>query len=360
MICFDRAATAPLRPEAKAAMQEVLDLFGNPSSPHSAGIEARKRIEQCRKQISDLLGCEPGEVIFTSGGTESDATALRSILLTGKTQLVTSPIEHHAVLKNIPCGIAPVLLPIGETGVLSPSDLEAALTPQTGLVSVQTVNHELGTVQPIKDLCELAHSRGALFHTDAVQAVGQTKIDFVRIGADSLSASAHKFGGPKGIGILLCKKGSPLSPLLSGGMQENGRRAGTESLLLIAGMTAALQAAADSLIDETKRKTDLRAFLETGIDSLGATVLCRNSERIPGITNAFFPGHDAEALLYALDLRSICVSAGAACETNRTSHVLRSIGMSETDARSCLRLSFGADNTKAEVETLLSALKQLL
>ena len=360
MIYFDHAVSSPLRSEAKAAMNEVLDLFGNPSSPHFAGLEARKRIEFCRKQIADLLGCEPGEVIFTSGGTESDATVLHSILLTGKTGLVTSPIEHHAVLKNIPRGITPVLLPIDRNGVILPSDLEAALTPQTGLVSVQTVNQELGTIQPVNELCELAHDRGALFHTDAVQAVGQTEIDFSGTGADYLSASAHKFGGPKGVGVLLCRKGSPFAPLLSGGMQENGRRAGTESLLLITGMTAALQAAITLLPAEAERKTELRTFLEAGAEALGAIPLCKNSARAPGITDIFFPGHDAEALLYALDLHGICVSAGAACETGQTSHVLKAIGLTETEARSCIRFSFGGENTLQEVRSCLTLLKEIL
>ena len=360
MICFDHAATAPLRSEARAAMNEVFDLFGNPSSPHSAGLEARKRIGQCREQIADLLGCVPEEVIFTSGGTESDATALRSIFCTGRTSLVASPIEHNAVLKNIPRGITLTLLPVGKSGVLSPTDLKAALTPQTGLVSVQTVNHELGTIQPVKELCELAHDRGALFHTDAVQAVGQINVSFSKLGADYLSASAHKFGGPKGVGILLCRKGSPFAPLMSGGMQENGHRAGTESLLLIAGMTAALQASTASLSSETKHKTELRARLEAGAEALGAVPLCKDSDRTPGITDIFFPGRDAEALLYALDLNGICVSAGAACETGQTSHVLKAIGLTETEARSCIRFSLGGENTLQEVCSCLTILKEII
>ena len=364
MIYLDHAATSPLRPEAIEAMKEALPVYGNPSSAHEIGMRAGRLLESCRETIAVLMDLEPEEILFTSGGTEADATALQSVLPTGKAEIVTTPIEHHAVLRTCEQlahrGIRTTFLPVGSDGLVKVSDVP--FSAKTGLVSVMAANNELGTVQPIGTIAAECHRRGVLFHTDAVSAVGQIPIRFHALGADYLSLSAHKFGGPKGIGALFCKKDAPLAPLLFGGGQERGRRAGTESPLLVAGMTAALQAAVRHMEKETARKADLKKLLAKGLRNLGAVVLCDGSDQLAGHLSVCFPGHDAQAILHALDLFGICVSAGAACNaaSDEPSHVLTAIGLSAGQAASCLRFSLGAENTEEEIREVLSRLQMIL
>lgn len=366
MIYFDHAATTALRKEAIEAMQAVFPLYGNPSSAHESGMKAREALENCRETMASLLDCEYDEVIFTSCGTEADVTALRSVLVTGRSKILTTPFEHHAVLRT--CEelerehIETKFLPVHENGCVSPADCDALLDGDTGLVSVMRVNNEIGTLQPVREIAEKAKQAGALMHTDAVQAVGLIPLSFKELGVDFLSLSAHKFGGPKGVGALLCRRGTPALPLLVGGGQESQRRAGTESLLLVAGMTAALKAAVENEEREQKQKSFLRDKIQAGLVSLGAVPLCAESERTPGHLAVRFPGKDARALLHALDLRGFCVSAGSACTAggNLPSHVLTSIGLSDEEAFSCLRISLGAENTEEEADGFLACLREIL
>lgn len=366
MIYFDHAATTALRKEAIEAMEGVFSLYGNPSSAHEAGMKAREALEDCRDTMATLLGCDYDEVIFTSCGTEADVTAIRSVLATGKNRILTTPFEHHAVLRA--CeelerdGVRTDFLPVHKGGYVSPADCDGLLDGRTGLVSVMRVNNELGTLQPVREIAVLARQAGALMHTDAVQAVGLIPLSFRELGVDFLSLSAHKFGGPKGVGALICKRGTVAYPLLVGGGQERQRRAGTESLLLVAGMTAALKVSVENGEREREIKTRLRDRLQNGLIALGAVPLCKDSERTPGHLSAMFPGKDAAALLHALDLRGICVSAGSACASGSgaPSHALTALGLTDEQALSCLRFSLGADNTEEETDELLAALREIL
>ena len=366
MIYFDHAATTSLRKEAIEAMEAVFPLYGNPSSAHEPGMQAKKALEDCRETMASLLDCEYDEVIFTSCGTEADVTAIRSVLATKKKKILTTPFEHHAVLRT--CeelerdGVKTAFLPVHPGGFVSPADCGGLLDCETGLVSVMRVNNELGTLQPVREIAVLAKQAGALMHTDAVQAVGLIPLSFKELGVDFLSLSAHKFGGPKGVGALICKRGTPLLPLLVGGGQEQNRRAGTESLLLVAGMTAALKAAVENGKQEQAKKALIRDKLQAGMISLGAIPLCKESERTPGHLAVLFPKTDARALLHALDLRGFCVSAGSACTSGASvpSHVLTAIGLTDEQATSCLRISVGTDNTEEEADALLCCLREIL
>lgn len=353
MIYLDHAATAPLLPEAKDAMAEAMELFGNPSSPHSAGSEAQKRLQKSRNTVADCLGCEPEELLFTSGGTESNALALHG--RTGKA--FAGAAEHVSVLKNLPHA---ELLPFGADGTVSLPDAQARIRKGTGLVSVQYANNELGTIQPVRTLGALCHDVGALFHTDAVQAVGHIPIDLRKEPIDLLSLSAHKFGGPVGIGALYRRADTPLFPLFGGGAQERGLRAGTESVLLACGMAAALASAVRSAEAEGKRLACLRDELQTRLQALGG-IPNGSGARLPSHLNIRFPGFDAEALLFSLDLLGFCVSAGAACHASgqAPSHVLLAIGLSEEQAKSSLRITLGKNNTKKDILAFCKAMEHL-
>ncbi len=349
VIYLDHASTAPLCPEARDAMLEEMNRLGNPSSAHSAGASAMRRLSIYRSMIASCLGCDCDELIFVSGGTEANALALH-----GRTHIAVSAIEHDSVRKNAPDAL---ILPVMPNGVLDLSASEPIL--QTAdFVSVQYANNELGTLQPIKELGILCKRAGALLHTDAVQAVGHVPIDLSELPIDLLSLSAHKFGGPVGIGALYVKNGTPLFPLLRGGMQEHGMRAGTESVLLACGMAAALQASVRIMEKETARLQALGDELFYRLVGMGGVPVAQ-CDRLPSHLLMRFPDHDAEALLNALDLYGICVSAGAACHANTAepSHVLLALGMTEREAKSCLRISMGRTTSKRDIDALCDALE---
>lgn len=358
MIYLDHAATAPLRAEAKAAMTELLDLFGNPSSLHSAGVAAKAVLEQSRKDMADCLGCLPEELIFTSGGTEANALALRGIRPNGRTKRVASAFEHPSVYKNMPEAI---LLPVCPNGKVSLAEAEKAIDERTLLVSVQYANNELGTIQPVREIGSLCKNAGACFHTDAVQAVGHIPICLHEEPIDMLSLSAHKFGGPKGIGALYCKAGTKLDPLLLGGTQEFGLRAGTENIFLAAGMAAALKSACRDRDMETKHIRALRNELERLLISLGG-ITNGTASGLAGHLSIRFPDQDAQALLHTLDLLGFCVSAGAACHaaTQIPSRSLLAIGLSEEEAKGSLRISLGKENTREEILAFARAIHDLI
>lgn len=351
-VYLDHAADTPLCEASREAMAEMLTCVGNPSSAHSAGSAARAALKQSRKTVAQLLGCESDEVIFVSGGTEANALALH-----GRTSISVSAIEHASVLQNAPDALH---LPVTSDGVLDLSASEPIIQ-RAGFVSVQYANNELGTLQPVREVGALCRSEGIPFHTDAVQAVGHVPITLCDEPIDLLSMSAHKFGGPVGIGALYCKRGTPLFAMFRGGMQEQGRRAGTESVLLACGMAAALQSAVNGMEREHARLLALGRRLVTRLTAMGGVPTVQ-AEVLPSHVHIRFPNRDAEALMHALDLQGICVSAGAACHANtqEPSHVLLAIGLTKQEANSCLRISMGHTTTEEDTDALCRALELIL
>ena len=325
-------------------------------------------LDDARTAVADLIKAEVSEVVFTSGGTEADNFALRGVAeameVTGKKHLIASAIEHEAVLTTFKAlarrGWTTTLLPVDTTGIVTSQALETALTDKTAIVSVMHANNEIGTIQPIAELARIAHSRGALFHTDAVQSVAKIPVDVRALGADLLSLSAHKFNGPKGAGALWIKRGTRVSAILTGGKHERNRRAGTENVAGIAGLGAAATVAAGKLTADATRLSALRDRLESEVLSAvsGTAINGARDRRVPNTTNISFDGVEAESLLIALDLEGIAVSTGSACSsgTLEPSHVLRAMGLPSHRTQNSIRLSLGAGNTDAEVDYFLAKL----
>lgn len=372
-IYFDHNATTPVDPAVCAEMARVLtDEFGNASSVHHFGQRAKAVLDDARSTVATLIGAEPSELVFTSGGTESDNFALRGVAEalepTGRRHLIASSIEHEAVLVTLRAlarrGWRTTLLPVGTTGIVEPDRLAEALTDDTAVVSVMHANNEIGTIQPIAELARLAHARGALFHTDAVQSVGKIPVDVRALGVDLLSLSGHKFNGPKGVGALWIKRGTRITATMTGGKHERNRRAGTENVPAIAGLGVAARLAAAKAMTEAARLAALRNRLEEAIlTSVPGTAVNGSREpRVPNTTNISFEAVEAESLLIALDLEGIAVSTGSACSsgTLEPSHVLRAMGLPAPRTQNSLRLSLGAGNTDAEVDFVVSRLPGLV
>ena len=372
-VYFDYNATTPVSAEvAEAVARATRDLFGNPSSVHHHGQQAKAALDEARTAVAQLIGAEPPEVVFTSGGTEADNFAIRGLAEavegTGRKHLIASGIEHEAVLNTLKAlgrrGWTTTLIPVDSSGIVEPAALEAALTDDTALVSVMHANNEIGTVQPIAALAALAHARGALFHTDAVQSAGKIPIDIKALGVDLLAISAHKFNGPKGVGALWIRRGTRLLPILTGGKHERNRRAGTENVPGIVGMGVAAAAARQKLPSEAGRLAALRDRPEAGVLERvpGTAVNGDRARRVPNTTNISFEGVDAESLLIALDLEGFEVSTGSACSsgTLEPSHVLRAMGLPPSRAQNALRFSLGTSNTRAEIDRLLDVLPAIV
>jgi cysteine desulfurase len=368
-IYFDHNATTPIHPAVAEAMAVAIrEEFGNPSSLHHFGQRAKAAIDRARSAVAALIDADPSEVVFTSGGTESDNFAIRgtaeALESSGRRHLVASAIEHEAVLNTLKAlarrGSDTTLLPVDGTGIVSPDDLRAALRDDTALVSVMHANNEIGTIQPIADLTGVAHERGALFHTDAVQSAGKIPIDVKTLGVDLLSISAHKFYGPKCVGAMWIRRGLRILPGTTGGKQERNRRAGTENVAGIVGMGAAAALARATMADDRVRVAALRDRLEEGI--LGAVprtmVNGATSPRVPNTTNISFERIEAESLLIALDLEGIAVSTGSACSsgTLEPSHVLKAMGFPPHRTQNSIRFSLGASNTQAQVDRTVAVL----
>jgi cysteine desulfurase len=368
-VYFDHNATTPVDPSvADAIVHALREEFGNASSVHRFGQQAKAILDEARTAVATLIGAEPSELVFTSGGTEADNFALRgaaeALEPTGRRHLIATAIEHEAVLVTLKAlarrGWKTTLLPIDETGIVKPETLDAALTDDTAVVSVMHANNEIGTIQPIAELARITRARGALFHTDAVQTVGKIPVDARGLGVDLLALSAHKFNGPKGAGALWIKRGTRIAPILTGGKHERARRAGTENVPAIAGLGAAAQIARMKLADKAARVAALRDRLESEILARipGTLVNGARQPRVPNTTNISFERIEAESLLIALDLEGIAVSTGAACSsgTLEPSHVLRAMGLPTHRAQNSIRFSLGAENTDAEVDYLLEKL----
>ena len=368
-VYFDHNATTPLALPVIDRMTEILrDEFGNASSIHRFGQRAKAVLDEARTAVADLIKADPSEVVFTSGGTEADNFAIRGVAdalqPSGRRHLIASSIEHEAVLTTFKAlarrGWTTTLLPVDESGIVAPAALEAALTDKTALVSVMHANNEIGTIQPIAELAAIAHARGALFHTDAVQSVAKIAVDTRGLGADLLSLSAHKFNGPKGAGALWIKRGTRITATMTGGKHERNRRAGTENVPAIAGLGTAATLASGKLIAEGERLATLRDRLEREILARVPNTAVNGAvdRRVPNTTNISFEGVEAESLLIALDLEGIAVSTGSACSsgTLEPSHVLRAMGLASHRTQNSIRLSLGAGNTDAEIDYLLEKL----
>ncbi|MCL1951958.1 MAG: aminotransferase class V-fold PLP-dependent enzyme [Oscillospiraceae bacterium] len=367
---LDNAATTMLSPAAKAAMLPMLgENYGNPSSLHRYGQRASAALQSARERVAACLHADPKEITFTSGGSEADNQAIFSAAMqgskTGKKHIISTQIEHHAVLAYLHAleseGFTLTLLPVEpETGLLRPSDLEAALTDATCLVTVMMANNEIGTLQPVEEIARLCRARNIPFHTDAVQAVGHIPVDVQALGVDMLSLAAHKFHGPKGAGALYCRRGSvPLRPLLLGGAQERGRRAGTENLPAIVGMAAALEEAVAEMPEVGARIANYRDQLIDGLSRIDRAHLNGDrTRRLPGNVSFCFEGLEGESLLLLLDARGIAASSGSACTSGslEPSHVLLALGRPHEIAHGSLRLSLSRYTTQEEVDHALMAI----
>ena len=368
-IYFDHNATTPVDPAvAETIVRVMTDEYGNASSVHHFGQRAKAVLDDARSAVAALLDAEPSEIVFTSGGTESDNFALRGVAEalepTGRRHLIASSIEHEAVLVTLRAlarrGWRTTLLSVDASGILRPEALAEALTDDTAIVSVMHANNEIGTIQPVAELARLAHARGALFHTDAVQSIGKVPVNVRALGVDLLSLSAHKFNGPKGAGALWIKRGARVTAILTGGKHERSRRAGTENVPAIAGLGVAARLAAKKVTTDAPRIAALRNRLEDAIlERVPGTVINGDREpRVPNTTNISFEAVEAESLLIALDLEGVAVSTGSACSsgTLEPSHVLRAMGLPSPRTQNSIRLSLGAGNTDAEVDFVVSKL----
>ena len=369
-IYADNAATTKLDIDAFEAMKPyLLDEYGNASQPYSFARKPKQALKEARTTIARCINAEPEEIFFTSGGTESDNWAIKGIAFADseKRAIITSQIEHHAVLRACEdiekLGYPVAYLPVTKEGIVTTEALSSVITHNTRLVSVMYANNEIGTIEPIKELCEIAHRNGAFFHTDAVQAVGHVQIDVKELGVDMLSASAHKFNGPKGIGFLYIKKGTPIASYASGGAQEFGMRAGTENIAAIVGMAVALKKNCDNLAENIRHITEIESQLLDKMSSSGLDFV-RNgsSQHIPGNISLSFKNADGEALLHRLDLMGVCVSTGAACDTTNTqiSHVLHAINLDPDYVQGTIRISLSTENTLSEVETIFNHIVRII
>lgn len=372
MIYADNAATTRMCPAAIQAMTKCMEEnYGNPSSLYSFGQTAREALDDARERIARCLGCTAREITFTSGGSEADNQAIFSAARLGekkgKKHIISTAFEHHAVLHTLDRlrqqGFEITLLDVHENGIVTAQQVKDAIREDTCLVTIMFANNEIGTIQPIAEIGQICREKGVLFHTDAVQAVGHVKVNVAEQNIDMLSLSAHKFHGPKGIGVLYAKRGILLDNLINGGAQERGKRAGTENLPAIVGMTVALEQAVASIDDYTARLTPLRDKLIAGLEKIPYSELNGDRyNRLPGTVNFCFEGIEGEALLLLLDDKGICASSGSACTSGSLdpSHVLLAIGRPHEVAHGSLRLSLGDDITEAEIDYLIQAVTDVV
>ena len=364
-IYTDNAATTRMSDTAVAAMLPCLQgNYGNPSSLHTVGQRANEALQSARETVARCLGCDPKEIIFTSGGSEADNQAIISAArfgaLKGKKHILSTAFEHHAVLHTLKKlekeGFEVELLPVGATGTITPEQVAAAIRPDTALVTIMYANNEIGSILPIPEIGAVCKEKGVLFHTDAVQAAGHLHIDVRAQDIDMLSLSGHKFHGPKGSGVLYARKGIPLVNIIEGGAQERGKRAGTENLPAIVGMAAALQEACDHIDENAAKVSALRDKLIAGLSKIPHSALNGDPvHRLPGNVNFCFEGIEGESLLLLLDAKGICASSGSACTSGSLdpSHVLLAIGRPHEVAHGSLRLSLCEWNTEEEVDIIL-------
>lgn len=371
-IYLDNAATTSLKSEVLEEMMPILkENYGNPSSIYSIGRNARKEVEKSRQTVAGILGANPSEIFFTSGGTESDNWAIRGVafaqLRKGKNHIITSKIEHHAVLHTVKElekeGFEATYLDVDKNGFVNPEDVKAAITEKTALVTVMYANNEIGTIQKISEIGKICHEKGVIFHTDAVQAVGHLEINVKEQNIDLLSLSGHKFHGPKGVGALYVKKGVRILNLMQGGAQESNKRPGTENVAGIVGLAKALEISMQNRNEKNKDLEKKRDFLINELLKIKRSRLNGDrTQRLPGNVNISFEGIEGESLLLLLDAAGICASSGSACTSGSLdpSHVLLAIGLVHEVAHGSLRLSLDESTTMEELEYTVSEIKKVV
>ncbi|MCQ2481315.1 MAG: cysteine desulfurase [Clostridia bacterium] len=371
-IYADNAATTKMSKRAIEAMIPYMDtVYGNPSSLYSFGQEAKEALEGFRQRAADIIGCEAREILFTSGGSEADNQAIITAAhlgeKKGKKHIISTAFEHHAVLHTLKKlekeGFEVTLLDVHENGLVTAQQVADAIREDTALVTIMFANNEIGTIQPIAEIGKVCREKGVIFHTDAVQAAGHIRINVIEQNIDMLSISAHKFHGPKGIGILYSKKSIRLENLIEGGAQERGKRAGTENLAAIAGMVTALEDAVNNLDENTAKVTKLRDRLIEGLNEIPHSILNGDAvSRLPGNVNFCFEGIEGESLLLLLDDKGVAASSGSACTSGSLdpSHVLLAIGRVHDVAHGSLRLSINEETTAEEVEYIITAVKDVV
>ncbi len=371
-IYADNAATTKLSSHAIEAMLPYMDkIYGNPSSLHSFGQEAAEALEESRSKIAKLINADPKEIYFTSGGSESDNQAIISAAKfgekKGKKHIISTTIEHHAVLHTLDKlsreGFEIELLPVDETGLVTPQQVENAIREDTALVTVMYANNEIGTILPVREIGMICREKGVIFHTDAVQAAGQLPLDVKAANIDLLSVSAHKFHGPKGAGVLYAKRGIPLVNIIEGGAQERGKRGGTENIPAIVGMAAAFEEAVENMDDNSLKLTALRERLIKGLSDIPYSLLNGHRElRLPGNVHFCFEGIEGESLLLLLDDKGIAASSGSACTSGSLdpSHVLLAIGRPHEIAHGSLRLSLSPETTEEDIDYIIEAVKDVV
>lgn len=371
-IYADNAATTKISPAAMAAMTKCMEeAYGNPSSLHSVGQKAAEVLQKAREDIAEILGADFREIYFTSGGTEADNQAIYSAAVfgakKGRKHIISSAIEHHAVLHMLNRlekeGFEITLLDVGEKGIVDPEDVRKAIREDTALVTIMYANNEIGTLQPIREIAEICREKKVIFHTDAVQAAGHVPINVAEEKIDMLSLSAHKFHGPRGIGVLYVRKGVPLFNLIEGGAQERGRRPGTENLPAIVGMAAALKEAVSDMEAAGEKTAALRDILIEGLSKIPHARLNGDTrKRLPGNVNFCFEGIEGESLLLLLDNKGIAASSGSACTSGSLdpSHVLLALGLPHEVAHGSLRLSISEENTEEEMRYIVDAVREVV
>ncbi|MCR4615762.1 MAG: cysteine desulfurase NifS [Clostridiales bacterium] len=372
MIYADNAATTRLSKTALNAMMPYFsEIYGNPSSLHTAGQEAAEALAEARETVAGCIGCLPKEIYFTSGGSEADNQAIISAAVLGerkgKKHIISTAFEHHAVLHTLKKlekqGFEVELLPVGSIGTVTPEQVKNAIRPDTCLVTVMYANNEIGSILPIAEIGAVCREKGVIFHTDAVQAAGHLKIDVKEQNIDMLSISAHKFHGPKGAGALYVKTGIPLTNIIEGGAQERGKRAGTENIPAIVGMAAALKEATDNIDKNAKKVAALRDKLIDGLSKIPKSALNGDPmNRLPGNVSFCFEGIEGESLLLLLDAKGICASSGSACTSGSLdpSHVLLAIGRPHEVAHGSLRLSLCEENTEEEMDHIIAEVPKIV
>lgn len=373
LVYMDNNATTPLHPEVKKVMIDAMGLFGNPSSLHGPGREARQLVEAAREKVASFIGASPEEMMFSGSGSEANNTVLSALSCQrerceyhheGLHEIIITTIEHPCVLETSKClqerGVKVSYLDVDRSGKVNVEQLQEAVTDRTGLVSVMMANNEIGTIQDIKKIAEIVHQQGVLFHTDAVQAVGKIPVDVQELGVDFLTLSGHKIYGPKGIGALYVRKEAPFCPLIRGGHQERGRRAGTENTLGIIGFGKAIEMRSQEMEAEEKRLLKLKATLRKGIEERIPDVqfIGHPTDCLPGTLNVSFDGAEGEAIILYLDLEGIAVSTGSACASGSLdpSHVILATGLPAECAHGSIRISLGRENTMEEVEYMINTL----
>jgi cysteine desulfurase len=374
MIYMDHSATTPVDPRVVEAMQPFWsEIYGNPSSIHGPGRRANAALEDARARLARLLNCQPAEIVFTSCGTESDNLAVRGVGLAqaarGRRHIITTPIEHHAITHTVAqlvehFDFEATYLPVDEQGLVDPAALEAAIRPDTALISVMYANNEVGTVEPIAEIGAIARRHGIPFHTDAVQAGGYLPLDVSALNVDLMALSAHKFYGPKGVGALYVRRGVVLWPMQTGGGQERGRRSGTENMPYIVGLARALELAQEGREAENARLAGLREGLVGGLLARipGSSLSGHPERRLPGHASLVIPGVEADQMLIALDLAGVAASSGSACASGAAepSHVLTALKYGYQDALGSLRLTLGRQNTQADVDFVINRLPPIV